>query len=256
MSMNDLFSVAGKVALVTGGTSGIGHMIAEGLVANGAITYVTGRNAQTCAEVAAELSAKGGTCHALPGDISTTAGIKALIGALSAREARLNILVNNAGAMSEAPIDNFSEEDWDNVVDLNLKSAFFLTQAALPLLRAAAAQGPHASVINTGSVGGRRVGPKENYAYAAAKAGLHHMTGSLAKRLGPENITVNAIAPGIFPSRMTVLSDEMHKMVVGMIPVRRVGEPADAAGSVIYLASRAAGFTNGVVLPVDGGSSL
>ncbi|GLR68372.1 gluconate 5-dehydrogenase [Acidocella aquatica] len=255
MTMKNLFSVSGKVALVTGGTSGIGLMIAQGLVENGAITYIAGRNGSACQEVAASLSANG-TCHGLQGDISTNEGIQALLHTLGERETHLDILVNNAGAMSEAPIDSFSETDWDSVVDLNLKSAFFMVQAALPLLRKAAAKGPHASVINTGSIGGRRVGPKENYAYAAAKAGLHHMTGSLAKRLGPENITVNAIAPGIFPSRMTVLSEEMLKMVIGMIPVRRVGEPEDVAGSVIYLASRAGGFTNGAVLPMDGGSSL
>jgi NAD(P)-dependent dehydrogenase (short-subunit alcohol dehydrogenase family) len=256
MVMNDLFSVAGKVALVTGGTSGIGLMIAQGLVDNGAVTYVVGRNAEACRETAASLAAGGGVCHALPGDISTNDGIQMLMKALAARESQLDILVNNAGMMNEASIDVFSESDWDSVVDLNLKSAFFMVQAALPLLRKAASKGPHASVINTGSVGGRRVGPKENYAYAAAKAGLHHMSGSLAKRLGPENITVNAIAPGIFPSRMTVLSEEMHKAITAMIPVRRVGEPEDVAGSVIYLASRAGGFTNGAVLPVDGGSSL
>jgi NAD(P)-dependent dehydrogenase (short-subunit alcohol dehydrogenase family) len=251
--MDNLFSVRGKVALVTGGTSGIGHMIAEGLVANGAIVYIVGRSNHTCRDTAAALSANG-VCHALPGDISSNDGIRALMTALAGQETQLDILVNNAGIMAEASIETLTEADWDSVMDLNLKSAIFMVQAALPLLRKAAANADHASIINTGSIGGRRVGPKENYAYAAAKAGLHHITGSLARRLGKENITVNAIAPGIFPSRITQInSDEMLKAVTAMIPRGRVGEPADIAGTVIYLAARSGGFTTGAVLPVDGG---
>jgi NAD(P)-dependent dehydrogenase (short-subunit alcohol dehydrogenase family) len=254
MALQPLFSVAGKTALVTGGTSGIGRMIAQGLVENGAITYIVGRNAESCTQTAASLAAEGGVCHGLPGDLSSLDGVRALAKSFAAREQKLDILINNAGIMAEAPIETITEEAWDSVIDLNLKSAFFLVQAALPLLREAASKSSHASIINTGSIGGRRVGPKENYAYAAAKAALHHVTGSLARRLGRDNITVNAIAPGIFPSRITKIeSDEMLKAVTAMIPRGRVGTPEDVAGTVIYLASRAGDFTTGAVLPVDGG---
>lgn len=195
--MSNLFSVTGKVALVTGGTSGIGLMIARGLVEHGARVYIVGRDAGTCESVALSLS-DSGMCRALPGDLSTLGGIEAVAAALKAREGSLDILVNNAGGMYDAPLDQFTEAGWDSIADLNLKSVFFLTQKLLPPLRAAAGTSGLASVINIGSMGGSRVGPKENYSYQASKAGLHHLSGSLAKRLGPENITVNAIAPGFF----------------------------------------------------------
>lgn len=252
--MRDLFSVAGKTALVTGGTSGIGRMIAEGLVAGGVVTYIVGRNADTCRAAARELSAKG-TCHPLVGDISTNAGIEGVVAELRQREDSLDILVNNAGAMYEAPIDEFTEEGWDSLADLNLKSVFFLTQKLLPMLRAAASEEDAASVVNIGSVGGLRVGPKENYSYQATKAGLHHLTGSLGKRLGPENITVNALAPGFFPSRLTS-PDDVTPEILGMVPRRRMGTGDDVAGGVIYLASRAGNFVTGAVLPLDGGLTL
>lgn len=252
--MNDLFSVKGKVAVVTGGTSGIGHMIAKGLVENGARTYIVGRNAQTCADVAKELS-QYGDCRPLPGDLGSTAGVEAVIAALGAEEKSLDILVNNAGAMYDAPLDEFTEEGWDSIVDLNLKSVFFLSQKALPLLRAAAAAAGQASIVNIGSVGGLRVGPKENYSYQAAKAGLHHLTGSLAKRLGPENIVVNAIAPGFFESRLTSAKD-IPPAVLQTVPRRRMGNPDDIVAAVIYLASRAGSFVAGAVIPVAGGMTL
>ena len=253
--MSDLFSVAGKIALVTGGTSGIGHMIAHALVAHGAKTYIVGRDPKTCAAEAAALS-QHGTCIALPGDLATLEGVKAVVADLVAREGALNILVNNAGAMYDAPLDDFTEEGWDSIVDLSLKSVFFLTQKLLPLLRNTATVSEPASVINIGSVGGLRVGPKENYSYQAAKAGLHHMTGSLAKRLGPENITVNAIAPGFFPSRLTQISEAAMPTILAAVPRRRIGEADDLAGAVIYLASRASAFVTGAVIPVAGGMTL
>jgi NAD(P)-dependent dehydrogenase (short-subunit alcohol dehydrogenase family) len=253
--MSDLFSVSGKVALVTGGTSGIGLMIARGLVERGARTYIVGRNAETCEATAAELSGQG-DCRALPGDLSTIAGVEAVTAALAARESTLDILVNNAGAMYEAPIEQFTEEGWDSVADLNLKSVFFLTQKLLGPLRAAARERGLASVINIGSVGGLRVGPKENYSYQAAKAGLHHLTGSLAKRLGPENITVNTIAPGFFVSRLTQIPAAQLPAVLSTVPRRRMGEPDDMVGAVIYLASRAGSFVTGAVIPVAGGMTL
>jgi NAD(P)-dependent dehydrogenase (short-subunit alcohol dehydrogenase family) len=253
--MSDLFSVDGKIALVTGGTSGIGTMIARGLVEHGAKVYITSRQAEAGAKVAAELGA-GQRCIALVADLNTLSGVTALARELQSRESRLDILVNNAGAMWEQPIDEFSEEGWDQVMDLNLKSVFFLTQKLLPLLRAAGSARRHASVINVGSVGGLRVGPKENYSYAASKAALHHMTGSLAKRLGTQHVTVNAIAPGVFPSRITVIPDEQMKAVLTMMPRGRIGEPDDVVGATIYLASRAGSFVTGAVIPVAGGMTL
>jgi NAD(P)-dependent dehydrogenase (short-subunit alcohol dehydrogenase family) len=253
--MSDLFCVEGRVALVTGGTSGIGLMIAKGLVAHGTKVYITSRQAEAGAKAAAEAGG-GQRCVALVANLATLDGVGALAEAIRARESRLDILVNNAGAMWEQPIEEFSEEGWDQVMDLNLKSVFFLTQRLLPLLRAAASPQRHASVINVGSVGGLRVGPKENYSYAASKAALHHMTGSLAKRLGAQNVTVNAIAPGVFPSRITVLTDEQKKAVAAMMPRGRIGEPDDVVGATIYLASRAGSFVTGAVIPVAGGMTL
>jgi len=251
----ELFAVRGKVALVTGGTSGIGLMIARGLIDNGVKTYIVGRSPESCAATAAQLG-KSGTCLALPGDLSSSSGIQAVADALKGKEKLLHILVNNAGAMYEAPIDEFSEAGWDDVADLNLKSVFFLTQKLLPLLRAAATAESPASVINVGSIGGLRVGPKENYSYQASKAGLHHLTGSLAKRLGPEHITVNALAPGFFPSRVTQIPEAALPQILAAVPRRRVGQPEDMVGAVIYLASRAGAFVTGAVIPISGGLML
>ena len=254
--MSRLFSISGKVALVTGGGGGIGRMIATTLAAEGAKTYIVGRNAETLAKTAAELSATG-TCIALPGDLATVAGAKAVAEHFAALEPRLDILVNNAGTMYDAPIAEFTEEGWDSVIDLNLKSVFFLTQALLPLLRAAAGPEAHASVINIGSIGGLRIGPKENYSYQAAKAALHHMTGGLAKRLAAENITVNAIAPGFFPSALTPVDNpKILEMMTGMVPRKRVGTADDIGGTVMFLASRAASFVTGAVIPLEGGMAL
>jgi NAD(P)-dependent dehydrogenase (short-subunit alcohol dehydrogenase family) len=259
--MNELFSLAGRVAVITGGTSGIGYMIAQGLVKHGVRTYIVGRQAASCAAAAAELSnaaglQAGGVCLPLPGDVSTNAGVHSIAAAFRAREPALHLLVNNAGAMYDAPIAEFSEQGWDSVVDVNLKSVFFLTQQLLPALRAAATEQAPASVVNIGSMGALRVGPKENYSYQAAKAGLHQLTGSLAKRLGPENITVNAIAPGFFLSRMTQIPEQALPGILAAVPRRRIGCADDIAGTVIYLASRAASFVTGAVIPLTGGMTL
>lgn len=255
--MSSVLSIAGKSALVTGGGSGIGRMIAGVLVSEGARTYIVGRNARTLDETARALSAGAGECIALPGDLSTVAGARAVADALAAREKSLDILVNNAGTMYDAPIDDFTEEGWDSVVDLNLKSVFFLTQALLPLLRAAASAESHASVVNIGSIGGLRIGPKENYSYQAAKAALHHMTGGLAKRLAAENITVNAIAPGFFASALTPVDDpKVLEMMIGLVPRKRMGTPEDIGGTVAFLASRAGSFVTGAVIPLEGGMAL
>ena len=234
--MSGLLSIEGKVALVTGGGGGIGRMIAEVLVGQGAKTYIVGRTEETLNRTAGELAGGKGECIALPGDLSTLAGVRAVAAALGEREDRLDLLVNNAGTMYDAPLDEFTEEGWDSVVDLNLKSVFFLSQALLPLLRAAASSESHAAVVNIGSVGGLRIGPKENYSYQAAKAALHHMSGGLGKRLAAENITVNAIAPGFFPSALTPIDDpKMLEMMTSMVPRRRIGTPEDIGGTVAYL---------------------
>ncbi|MAT51406.1 MAG: 3-oxoacyl-ACP reductase [Porticoccaceae bacterium] len=253
--MDTLFSVEGRVALVTGGTSGIGYMIARGLVERGARTYIVGRNADTCTAVATELSGSG-ECLPLIGDLSTRQGVESVAQALREKESQLHILVNNAGAMYEAPLDEFTEEGWDQVLDLNLKSVFFFTQKLLAMLRAGATARHPSAVINIGSMGGTRVGPKENYSYQASKAGLHHLTGSLGKRLGQENITVNAIAPGFFLSRITQIPDDQLPMILKMVPRHRLGQPDDIVGAVVHLASRAGGFITGAVIPLDGGMTL
>jgi len=253
--MSKLLSVAGRVALVTGGGTGIGRMIAETLVAEDAKVYIVGRNEATLAKAVAELGAR--KCIPIQGDLATVEGARAVADALAAREQRLDILVNNAGMMYDAPLAEFSEEGWDSVIDLNLKSVFFLTQMLLPMLRASASPERPATVINIGSVGGLRVGPKENYSYQAAKAGLHHLTGSLGKRLAADNVTVNAIAPGLFPSALTPVDNpEIVERMSQMVPRRRIGTPEDIGGTVVYLASRAASFVTGAVIPLEGGMSL
>ena len=254
--MRGLLSVEGKTALVTGGGSGIGRMIAQVLVAEGARTYIVGRTRATLEATAAELSVDG-TCIALTGDLSTVDGGRSVATAFADLEPRLDLLVNNAGTMYDAPIDSFTEEGWDSVIDLNLKSVFFLTQALLPQLRAAASADSHAAVVNIGSIGGLRIGPKENYSYQAAKAALHHLSGGLAKRLAAENITVNAIAPGFFPSALTPVDNPaVVEMMSGLVPRKRIGTPEDVGGTVAFLATRAASFITGAVIPLEGGMSL
>jgi NAD(P)-dependent dehydrogenase (short-subunit alcohol dehydrogenase family) len=254
--MDRLLSVEGKTALVTGGGSGIGRMIAQVLVGLGARTYIVGRTRATLESTAAELSVFG-TCISLPGDLSTVEGGRGVAAAFAKLEPRLDLLVNNAGTMYDASIESFTEEGWDSVVDLNLKSVFFLTQALLPQLRAAASAETHAAIVNIGSIGGLRIGPKENYSYQAAKAALHHLTGSLAKRLAAENITVNAIAPGFFASALTpVDKPEIVEMMKNLVPRKRIGTAEDIGGTVAFLASRAASFITGAVIPLEGGMAL
>ena len=258
MDVASLFSVAGRVALVTGGSSGIGRMIATGYAAAGAKVYICARSAGKIAAAAGEIAAAtGGTVIGLTADLSTQHGVKALAAEIAAREPALHILVNNAGTLTDAPLDDFSEAQWDDVIDLNLKTPFFLMQALLPLLRAGGTAERPATVIDIGSVGALKIGPREVYAYQASKAAIHWLVKSLAKRLGPEHITVNAIAPGFFESEMTVItSEEMRAMVVGMVPRRRTGTSEDMAGAAIYLASRAGAYVTGSVIPVEGGLAI
>jgi NAD(P)-dependent dehydrogenase (short-subunit alcohol dehydrogenase family) len=250
------FSIAGKVALVTGGSRGIGFMIARGYVEAGAKVYISARKKEACDRAAAALS-EIGTCVSIASDLSTAEGCKHLSEELSAREQSLDILVNNAGAAWGASLEEYPESGFDKVMDTNVKGLFFLTQYLLPLLERAARREDPARVINVGSIDGIKVPFVENYAYAPSKAAVHHLTRVLAVKLGERNITVNAIAPGPFESQMTKWMLENYKDTIEAgCPLKRIGAPADMAGIAIYLASRAGAYVNGVVIPVDGGICL
>jgi NAD(P)-dependent dehydrogenase (short-subunit alcohol dehydrogenase family) len=250
---SDLFSLAGRTALVTGGSRGIGRMIAAGFMAQGAKVYISSRKAEACDSTAAELSAGGGRCVSLPQDVSTVDGCRALAAAYAQHESRLDILVNNAGAAWLAEFDAFPENGWDKVVDLNLKSPFFLTQAFAPALRAAASKDRPAKVINVASIDGIRPNPQETYSYQASKAGLIHLTRRMAARLIEDNICVNAIAPGAFASEMNRAARDNAAEVARRIPARRIGTDEDMQGVAIFLASRAGDYAVGITIAVDGG---
>ncbi|MEW2355536.1 SDR family oxidoreductase [Spirillospora sp. NPDC029432] len=253
--MTDLFSLAGKTALVTGGTRGIGLMIARGLLQAGAAkVYVSSRKPEACEQAAEELS-QYGTAIPVPANVGTEEGCLGLAEAVASRQGGepLHILVNNAGATWGAPLEEFPAHAWDKVVDLNLKAPFYLTRALLPLLRKAAVPDDPARVINIGSVDGIMT-PGDRYSYTASKAGLHQLTRVLAKELGPEAITVNAVAPGPFESKMMAATLEAFgDAIAAAVPLRRIGRPDDMAGVAVYLASRAGAFVTGTVIPVDGG---
>jgi NAD(P)-dependent dehydrogenase (short-subunit alcohol dehydrogenase family) len=251
--MKDLFSLQGRVALVTGGSRGIGRMIAEGFLTQGARVYISARKAAACDQTATELSALG-TCISLPADVSTVQGARALAAALAQREEHLDILVNNAGAAWGAPLAEFPESGWDKVVDLNMKAPFFLTQALLPLL-ALGAQRQMAKVINIASIDGVSVNPWETYSYQASKAGLIHLTRRMALALAKQHIGVSAIAPGAFASEMNREARDHAEQVAAQVPAGRVGTTEDMAGAAIYLASRAGDYVVGSTLIVDGGAT-
>ncbi|HLM97627.1 MAG TPA: SDR family NAD(P)-dependent oxidoreductase [Acidimicrobiales bacterium] len=250
--MTDLFSITGKTALVTGGSRGIGKMIATGFVEAGARVYVSSRKADACDELAAELS-KRGECLALAADLSTEAGCRALAEALAEREPRLHILVNNAGNTWGAPFDEHDDAAWERVLSLNVKGVFHTTKFLTPLLRAAATSDDPARVVNIGSIDGIHVPMLETYSYAASKAAVHQLTRHLAKRLAP-SITVNAIAPGPFESKMMAATLEAFgEHIAEGAPLKRIGRPDDLAGTTIFLTSRAGAYLTGAVIPVDGG---
>src|SRR5580704_4405357 len=249
----DLFDLSGKTAVVTGGSRGIGLMIARGLLQAGARVYISSRKADACAEAAKELS-EHGPVHAIPADLSAEQECLRLASEVGEREQAVHVLVNNAGATWGAPLADYPAAAWDKVVDLNLKTPFFLTRAFLPLLEAAGTQEDPARIINIGSIDGLRVPPFPTYAYSASKAGLHHMTRVLARELGPRRITVNAVAPGPFESKMMAATlDTLGDAIADAAPLKRIGRPDDMAGVAIYLASRAGAYVTGAVIPVDGG---
>ncbi|MCA6255625.1 MAG: SDR family oxidoreductase [Phenylobacterium sp.] len=260
---DDIFSIRGKVALVTGGSRGIGEMIAAGFLAAGAKVYISSRKADVC-DATAERLAKtyGGTCISLPADLSQMSGIESLAARLAEREDKLDILVNNAGAAWGAPIEAFPEVGWDKVMDTNVKGVFFLTQKLLPLLRKAAAEGAPARVINIGSIDGLKSAAFDTFSYGASKAAVHHLTRFLAAHLTKEKILCNAIAPGPYPTWMLStgvgFGGETENADWDQVgrgnPSGRVGTAQDIAGLAIFLSSRAGEYVVGQVIASDGGA--
>ena len=248
-----LFDLTGKTALVTGGTAGIGLMVARGLLQAGASVVLSSRKPAAGEQAVAELSPYGEVVS-VPADVSTEAECLRLAEEVGARLGRLDILVNNAGATWGAPLEDFPASAWDKVLDLNLKAPFFLSRACLPLLTAAGTAEDPARIINVGSIDGLRVPELSTYSYSASKAAVHQLTRVLARELGPRHVTVNAIAPGPFPSKMMAgtLAD-FGDEIAATSPLGRIGRPDDMAGAAVFLASRAGSWLTGVVLPVDGG---
>ncbi|MEU4202620.1 SDR family oxidoreductase [Streptomyces sp. NPDC039022] len=249
----ELFDLCGKRALVTGGTRGIGMMIARGLLRAGARVVISSRNAEACAQAQERLS-QFGEVRAIPADLSRHDECRRLSGLVTTDSERLDILVNNAGAMWDEPLATFPDAAWDAVVDLNLKSPFWLVQALLPALRRAGTADDPARIINIGSIAAIHIPQRPNYSYSSSKAALHQLTRVLAKELGPQHVTVNAVAPGPFPSTMMAATlDEFGEAIAASAPLRRIGRDDDMAGVAVFLASRAGAYLTGTVIPVDGG---
>ncbi len=251
--MKDLFSLKGRTAIITGGSRGIGKMIAQGFIEQGAKVYITARKAPACDQTAQELSKDAGTCISLPHDLSTLEGIAAFTAEFSNHEDHLDILVNNAGAAWGAPFEDFPESGWDKVMDLNVKSPFFLTKALHKHLRKNASVDNLSKVINIASIDGIRMNPMETYSYQASKAAMIHLTRRMAARLIKDDIGVSAIAPGAFASEMNKIAKEQSEMVGQAVPAKRIGRDSDMAGTAVYLASRAGDYVVGDTLAVDGG---
>jgi NAD(P)-dependent dehydrogenase (short-subunit alcohol dehydrogenase family) len=251
--VSDLFSLRGKSAVVTGGSRGIGAMIARGLLDAGAEVLISARKEHEL-EAAREALSAHGTVHAVRADVSTLPGVTALAEEITKVFPDLDILVNNAGATWGMPLDEFDEHAWDKVMDTNVKGVFFLTQKLLPNLRGPATADDPSRVINIGSIDGLHVNPMDTYSYAASKAGVHHLTRSLARKLGPQHITVNAVAPGPFESKMMAATlAAFGDSIASSSPLGRIGRPDDMAGVAVFLASRAGSYVTGAVIPVDGG---
>lgn len=253
--MKNLFDVSGKIAVVSGGSSGIGFMMAQGLLENGAKVYITARKVGQLEEAAKALSAFG-ECVAIPSDLSSIDGIESFVAEFGKHETRLDILINNAGAVWSAPIASFPEQGWDKVMDINVKSLFFMTQKCLPFLKAAGRKDNRARVINIASINGIRNSGMATYSYTASKSAVVHLTTHLATDLVGDNILVNAIAPGYFPSKMTkaiVENEAMTELAITKIPCGRMGSPEDIAGTALYLSSRASAWVCGQTIVVDGG---
>lgn len=248
--IENLFNVKGKVALVTGGAKGLGAMITQGLVEAGVKVYVSSRSAATCAAFAAEMS-KIGECIALPMDLSKVENIEKLATDLSEREEKLDILINNSGTSWGAKLGEFPEKGWDKVMDLNVKSLFFLTQSLLPLIKAAASPADPSRIINISSIAAVSTDSLSAYSYGPSKAAVTQLTRLLANELMKDQILVNAIAPGFFPSNMTAHYDP--EVILAQTPIGRIGNPTDIAGLVIYLCSKAGSFMTGNYIPLDGG---
>ncbi len=254
--INELFSVEGKTAIVTGGSRGIGKMIAEGFVENGVKTYISARKAEACFATAEELSKKG-TCIAFPADMSTKEGRDAFIEEIKSRENKIDILVNNAGAAWGASFEEYPDAGYDKVMNINVKAVFTLTRDLMPLLTKDATPENPSRVINIGSIDGLRVSTTDNFAYGASKAAVHFLTKNLAVRLAPKGVTVNAIAPGAFESRMMdYMLTNFRDKIEAENPLGRIGRPTDVAGLALYLASEASKYMTGQVIAIDGGRHL
>jgi NAD(P)-dependent dehydrogenase (short-subunit alcohol dehydrogenase family) len=255
-TLEQLFGVSGKTVLVTGGSRGIGEAMAESFVQAGAKVYICSRSEADCAETAERLS-KFGFCVAIPADLSTEAGRAKLIKEIEAREPKLDVLINNAGAIWAAPLAEYPESGWDKVYNLNVKGVFFLIRELVPLLAKAATHDDPARIINVGSIDAFHVPKHETYAYASSKAAIHMLSRHLAYHLAPQHITVNVIAPGMFASKMMKGTLEKHgeEKVVERVPLKRLANAPDMAGAALYLASRAGAYVTGAEIPVDGGTA-
>ena len=254
--MKKLFDISGKVALVSGGSRGIGEMIAEGFVKNGVKTFITSRKADQCNETAKRLS-QYGDCISIPADLTDIKEIKKIKKSIQGKVDRIDILINNAGAVWAADFDSFPENGWDKVMDTNVKAMFFLTQELIDLLEKSATNEDPSRVINVGSIDGIGIPRAETYSYPASKAAVHQLTRVMANRLANRNININAIAPGPFESQMMKSTlKSFGDEIINSVPRKRIGKPEDMAGAAIFLSSKASAYITGIVMPVDGGSLI